>query len=150
MEKGSTQTGRPSTGMIVSVETCHVQPNALTGSTHNRHVYTDVVVLQSNKWDNPDTFNIDTRNPSHPVANISMKHVVNITTTGSELLTVPDDQLNRVVNISGSKDNVYQVSIKNGIPVSCTCKGFSFRRQCRHLTESMENIDDPCKSTNLE
>jgi len=41
--------------------------------------------------------------------------------------------------ISSSGDKHYDVLIENNVAVSCTCPGFQFRKNCRHLKEAMVN-----------
>jgi len=51
---------------------------------------------------------------------------------------------NIVENVLSSKgDKTYSVEYKNGT-WSCTCTGFSYRKRCRHITETKErhNIKD--------
>jgi hypothetical protein len=40
----------------------------------------------------------------------------------------------RVIEVQGSKGNVYKVTELNG-NYSCTCSGFKFRGDCRHTKE---------------
>jgi len=41
--------------------------------------------------------------------------------------------------VSGSKGNKYVVENIDGV-LQCSCPGFKFKAQCRHVTEIMENI----------
>ena len=40
----------------------------------------------------------------------------------------------RVIEVRGSKGDVYQVTDVNG-NLSCTCSGFRFRGECKHIKE---------------
>ena len=35
-------------------------------------------------------------------------------------------------SVNGSKGSKYTVTLKNGL-YSCTCRGFAFRRRCKHI-----------------
>ena len=46
--------------------------------------------------------------------------------------TVDDQPIGRTWTVTGSRGDVYTVSEENGT-LNCTCSGFKFRGQCRHL-----------------
>jgi hypothetical protein len=46
----------------------------------------------------------------------------------------PEVPEGRVIEVAGSKGNVYKVTELNG-NYSCTCSGFKFRGDCRHTKE---------------
>ena len=48
-------------------------------------------------------------------------------------LTEPEPE-GRVIEVRGSKGDVYQVTDVNG-NYSCTCSGFRFRGECKHIKE---------------
>lgn len=71
---------------------------------------------------------------------VRFKNPIGIDTRGRKFMEVPnkwnfsaDDQaLGRTWQIAGSKGDVYTVTEENG-HLSCSCSGFKFRGQCRHL-----------------
>ena len=48
-------------------------------------------------------------------------------------LTEPEPE-GRVIEVRGSKGDIYQVTELNG-NLSCTCSGFRFRGDCKHIKE---------------
>ena len=60
----------------------------------------------------------------------------------NDLKWTPERRISKKFNISGewtvngSNGNVYRVKHKNGFGWWCGCKGFYYRKQCRHI----ENI----------
>ena len=57
-----------------------------------------------------------------------------ISIDGEETVTLKPSK--RVVQISGSKGDVYTVELSDK-GNNCTCSGFQFRRTCRHIQEAM-------------
>jgi len=53
----------------------------------------------------------------------------------------PEQPQGRVWNITGSKGDVYTVNENQG-SWTCTCSGFKFRGQCRHITTlQLDSVD---------
>lgn len=50
-----------------------------------------------------------------------------------------EDYSSKTVEVQGSK-STYKVQVEGGIGVSCQCKGFQFRKTCRHLQEAEDLI----------
>ena len=51
-------------------------------------------------------------------------------------ITILEDDDTRLVNIQGSKNNIYTVKIVDGKAVHCSCRGFRFTRSvqgCKHM-----------------
>ena len=42
--------------------------------------------------------------------------------------------------VEGSKGNTYRVEAYNGL-WRCSCKGYEFRRKCRHIEEVKQNVE---------
>lgn len=66
---------------------------------------------------------------------IHMKSVVSI----NGVAVSNQDFSSKTVKVQGSKE-VYSVQVEGGIGVSCGCKGFSFRKTCRHLQEAEDLV----------
>ena len=54
---------------------------------------------------------------------------------------IPNIDSNKVYKVTSSKGNKeYEVSIDSSGSFSCTCPGYGFRRQCRHIKEVTESL----------
>lgn len=66
---------------------------------------------------------------------IHMRSVVSI----NGVVVQNQDYSSKTVEVQGSK-STYKVSVEGGIGVSCECKGFQFRKTCRHLQEAEDLV----------
>lgn len=74
------------------------------------------------------------------------KHPISFYTRGRRFVEVPNswefepgkaaEPEGRVIEVKGSKGDVYKVTELNG-NYSCTCSGFKFRGQCRHVSQAV-------------
>ena len=87
------------------------------------------VVTPPEKWDQPFTFNM-TGDSKFPIRNISLDHVVNmeIIKGGSKL--VKSSPI-RIFKVESGK-HIYTVT-KNNTKYSCTCVGFQYHKNCKHV-----------------
>ncbi len=108
----------------------------------------EAVVMPNEKWFKPGDFKISSDDPKMPFRVINIKNVHKLVINGedAEVTTASGDTI-KVVEVKGSKGKTYSVTIKNGQPESCTCTGFHYRRQCRHLSEALGDVDS---STQIE
>ena len=67
---------------------------------------------------------------------IHMKNVVSI--NGVDVSN--QDYSTKTVQIPASKSGTYTVEVVGGIGTSCTCKGYSFRKTCRHLQAAEDMV----------
>ncbi len=75
--------------------------------------------------------------PKFDTRTIHMKNVTAI--NGVDVSN--DDYSVKQVKIPASKPgSTYAVQLEGGIGVSCECKGFQFRKTCRHLKEAEEQV----------
>ena len=93
-------------------------------------------VVNPNKWDGPEYFKLFTGNPDFPnsVINMGLVHNIEYVEGG------PGKAINsntRTWLVHGSKGDSYTVS-QIGTKWSCTCSGFQFRRQCKHVKEKQD------------
>jgi hypothetical protein len=78
-------------------------------------------------------FAVETGSPEHPVSEFNAKslHVVKIEVLRGDVTQVAtDNKAWKVKSTDGKK--IYLVQRVNG-KFSCTCKGFEFRKDCRHI-----------------
>ena len=124
---------RPAIGSVVEVATkwpniYYYDPNPW------EYKVTAGTVVPSNPWDAPDTFCVSTGDKDWPKAVIPMHRVASILYHSGK----PEDgkavenSTVKVLKVEGSKGNVYTVT-KEGARYTCTCPGFTFRKQCKHL-----------------
>ena len=88
-------------------------------------------VLPSHKWLNDRQFCL-TGSSEYPVRIITMDLVEDIQLLTGKFKDV--DTKVKVFSVKGSKGNTYTVT-RNGKGWNCTCAGFQFRRQCKHVSE---------------
>ena len=65
---------------------------------------------------------------------IHMRNVISI--NGVDVSN--EDFSSKTVEVPASKSGKYNVKVEGGIGVTCDCKGFQFRKKCRHLKEAEE------------
>lgn len=127
---------KPQVGETISVMTQYRTPVLDVGL--DSHTYKKVPVLPSEKYDQPNTFRIPADVPYMDVRVIDLKNVIELTING-KAAEVTEYEGVKIVTITGSKGNEYTVTIDQD-SAKCTCIGFSYRRQCRHLGEAAEKV----------
>ena len=63
---------------------------------------------------------------------INLRHVRDIVYETGQVTTI--DDTGRIWEITGSRGDRYLVT-RDARGYSCDCKGFQFRKSCRHITE---------------
>lgn len=91
-------------------------------------------VVPSDKWMDQDNFKLFTGNPDFPYSVINVNNVHDIKyIQGQAGKSVKSDV--KTFTIKGSKGDSYTVT-QAGTKWSCSCVGFQFRRQCKHVKEA--------------
>lgn len=121
-------------------------------STHLKHtprwlpriVVDEGEILPPEDWDDAHTLRISTGNPDFPAAAIPLRLVVDMVDLDT-MATVPKQEVKETpvlieVSIPGSKGEIYVVTRDSRGIWACTCKGFGFRRSCRHVKEVAETV----------
>lgn len=98
-------------------------------------------VVHSENWDNPNTFRMTTGNSDYPVAIIPLTYVIKLIDAGgveadANAVANVDDEYN-TWEVDGSTGNTYTVT-QIGNRWSCSCKGFMFRKSCKHIGQFRE------------
>lgn len=93
-------------------------------------------VVKPYKWLSDREFCI-TGDDQMPVRVINMKSVRSIELHSGSTQTVNTDA--KVFTVNGSKGDVYTVT-SNSQGWTCTCKGFEFRKTCKHIVEMGKQI----------
>lgn len=94
------------------------------------------VVVPNNKWDDGNrVFTVNDGNPDWPNHTIPIEWVSDLKYSDGTVATkrVADSGV-KTWTVDGSKPGVKYTVTKQGNKVTCSCPGFQFRRQCRHLS----------------
>lgn len=124
----------PKIGTEVTVKVRHPQWS-------NAHAYASGVirefeeftgtVLPIEKWQNPrEVLNLSTEVRKFPRRMLYLSDIVEI--GGKKVKPKIKVAQTRVLHVQGSKGDVYTVTVGDGFK-TCTCAGFTFRRNCRHV-----------------
>lgn len=118
----------------VTVRTRLYQPSFHRTEPYSEHEITGEI-LNTIKWLQPDELAIT--NPNHPNG-FSILHKKNILwikdLQGRKATVKVSDPEYRQWTVKGSKGNDYLVIRQKG-SYTCTCPGFTYRKNCRHITE---------------
>jgi hypothetical protein len=127
---------KPPVGAIVTVTTRYRNDYIWAAEDWVYNTYENVTVMQPETWMKPDEIKVSSDTPKMPFRVIKLK---NIDSFSNDMPAATHDIADiREVNVTGSKGNSYTVVVKDGIAISCTCPGFTYRRRCRHLNEVTE------------
>lgn len=109
-------------GMIVTVQ------NLLYGRTSQTTYSGEEMSVP--KWVEYPAIALSTGKRNFPVRIVAREHIIKIDNIEQKFVAEPVTK--RTVKVSGSKGSTYLVSI-DGKHKSCTCSGFQFRRNCKHI-----------------
>ena len=93
------------------------------------NIYTGKVLYQ--KWFKPGEVGLTTDLDWFPFRVIQKENIVEVNDLPVDYTEPSIDRIEKTVQ--GSKGNVYTVT-KEGNRITCTCPGFTFRHQCKHLS----------------
>lgn len=94
-------------------------------------------IVPNPKWLDDDHICLTTGEPWFPVRMIQKAHIVSSST--SVVYNKPKTDRN-VFEVRGSKGNTYTITRENTI-WSCTCVGFGFRRECKHIAAAKKLLN---------
>ena len=123
----------PKIGARVRVTTMYPNTYAYRGENNNYVTYTREGDVVQSIFRDPFMFAVKTGDPDHPVSEYNAKslHVVKIEyVIGGSKQVATDKKAWKVK--SGDGKNFYIVERIEG-KFSCTCKGFEFRKDCKHV-----------------
>ena len=117
----------------VTVRTRLYQPSFHRAEPYCEHEITGEI-LNNIKWLQPDQMAIT--NPAHPngFSIIHKKNILWIKDLQGRKATVKVDSDYKQWTVKGSKGNEYLVIRQKG-SYTCTCPGYTYRKNCRHITE---------------
>ena len=120
----------PNLDSIVEVVVCDPFASAQIPPSEPTRIYLGKV-LPPDRWLNEYQFNI-TGDMQWPIRTLDCRNIVSIKILKGAARDIDDRNKNWKITVS--KGNVYTVS-KSSQGFNCTCAGFQFRRQCRHISE---------------
>lgn len=117
----------------VTVRTRLYQPSFHRAEPYCEHEITGEI-LNNIKWLQPDQMAIT--NPAHPngFSILHKKNILWIRDLAGHKATVKVDPDYKQWTVKGSKGNEYLVIRQKG-QYNCTCPGFTYRKNCRHIAE---------------
>lgn len=135
-------TSKPKAGQLVAV---YVRPPIKTWwakfSGYQNPVEYYVGEVVDLNWLPADQFAITTGDPKFPVRVIvADDSLEKVQIDGQHVrLKIETGKYDYDIVIKSAKSNEqYNVKIRGGKPISCTCKGFGFRRTCKHLNQAAQ------------
>ena len=131
----------PSIGSLVNVTTRY--PSNVAGREWDDRTYAGRVDPVPQYWKNEvgNTFAVETGRSYHPISLIYTQRVIDLKILEGKALNQTDFSklLTIECTVAGSKGNVYNV-VSRGGKWSCTCTGFEFRNQCKHIAQVKTKI----------
>jgi hypothetical protein len=94
-------------------------------------------IIPNPKWVGADSICLTTGDITFPFRIINKANIV----SSSVAITYNAPKSNRnVFQAKGNKGNIYTIT-REGTNWSCTCVGFGFRRDCRHVNAAKKFLD---------
>jgi len=118
---------KPQIGSTVTVKTKYHSPS-IWGDWQEYELTGEVISVS---WLAPNQFAVT--NPNHPnkFSVISLNNVVSLQSNKATIKLASDY---KEWTVQGSKGNTYLV-IRKENKYTCSCPGFTFRKNCRHMAE---------------
>lgn len=122
---------RPKVGDIVTVSTRYRA--TLLGQAWDDRTYENVPVVENDSWTKPDEFCIPGGHLPHMA-----KRTINLSNATALIINGKTGQAQAAtkmefIKIAGSKGKTYEVTKMNDVAKECTCPGFTYRKNCKHL-----------------
>ena len=99
------------------------------GVVREFNIYSGTIMRE--KWFSANEIGLTTKDKYFPFRVIRMENIAEIDGVVSDYIP-PVVSAPKTVIVQGSKGDSYTV-VKDGLKSSCTCKGFSFRKTCKHI-----------------
>jgi len=129
----------PKVGSIITVTTYYKSNVIGRPDEDNYTTYERVEVIKPFGWTKPNAFCIPADGePFIKVRTISLKAVTDLVVhEGGDAVAAEGGT--KFVYMPGSKGNEYMVTVVDGFGVECTCPGYTYRKQCKHLKLASDN-----------
>jgi len=122
----------PEIGSVITLVTRYKNEYIFSDEKWNDTTYENVTVLSPEKWMKTNQVKISSDTERMPFRIIDLRNIYSV---NNERIAPPKLVNIQRVKVAGSKGNEYTVMVEDNIAVSCTCQGFAYRKQCRHLKE---------------
>ena len=93
------------------------------------------IEMPTPKWVDYPALALSTGERQFPLRIIDRDNIISIDDTVVEPKFTAEPVVKKTIKVNGSRGSTYLVTI-NGKYKSCTCAGFQFRRNCRHVAEA--------------
>lgn len=134
----------PRVGSVVKVTTRHRSYYAHSDTPFREFTIFGTVVDVPAYWQAHagTAFAVETGASHHPISLVSIENVVAVDyIKGKSLSTAAlKNAVTMHATVAGSKGNVYTVKHSAG-RWTCTCTGFEFRNQCKHIAQVREKMN---------
>ena len=125
---------KPLPGSHVRVTTRYPESFYFAKSKWRDFVY-EGYVTTDDKWTPPDSFNLLVKDDKMPKRIIALGATYKLEyLDGQKAARSKEDNQVKTWTIEGSKGNKYTVTKHYG-KFNCTCPGFQFRKNCKHIDE---------------
>lgn len=122
------------TEVSISVSTSYYRKGAANISDIAQYTGT---IVPNPKWLGDDYLCMTTGESWFPVRMIKKEYIVE---SSAHIPINKPKQNKNVFSVKGSKDQIYTV-MREGAQWSCTCVGFGFRRDCKHVAAAKKLLN---------
>ncbi len=138
---------KPEIGKTLTVRTRSGYAGESAANVPKSHTMSGKVV-SGEHWDEPASFRLYTGNKWHPISVIELKNILDLqyddgTEGATEQVSKVDHRMWEMPN--AKKDGHYVIIVK-GDTWHCECKGWGFRKNCRHVTAAKAEIEEERKN----
>ena len=123
----------PNVGDVITITTRYHESHLFTAAEWRENTYSDVEVLMPEPWFGPNDIKI-AGNDRMPFRVINMSNVCDM----SDVVPAEVTGKSGIVEIAGSGDKLYSVTLVNGDAISCTCPHHMYRKAfCKHMKQAV-------------
>ena len=123
--------------MIVKVKAGKPYPGYLSNTYSNIETY-EGEIIPNPKWVHSDSICLSTGDEFFPMRIIKKSTIVS-QDNNAYISDYKEEEKPRTFEVKGSKGDLYCVTVDTGV-WTCDCKGFQFRRSCKHVGDAKEKL----------
>jgi len=124
-------------GSVITLVTRYKNEYIFSDEKWNDSTYENVTVLSPEKWMKTNQVKISSDTERMPFRIIELSNIYSV--NGKRVAPPKKVNIQRVM-IAGSNENQYTVMLEDGTATSCTCPGFAYRKQCKHLNKAEAEV----------